>query len=176
MRSYRLGKRRASVDRTRDSILSAARELVSSGHEPTVAAVARKAGVSRITVYNRFGSRDRLVAGLAPSEGASTLPAGADARESLRRTLLQVCVRWAENPSLYRHLPAAPDPIQAARDLAQRLAQDDVLRAGCSIKEAEDVIQALASFPLFDRLHHDGRRSPTAVADIMYRLAGGILA
>jgi hypothetical protein len=51
----------------------------------------------------------------------------------------------------------------------------DELRPGCSIKEAEDVIAALTSFEIFDRLYKDGRRSPAAVAEILARLASGIL-
>ena len=34
---------------------------------------------------------------------------------------------------------------------------------------------ALTSFAVFDRLHQDGRRSPSAVAEILMRLAGAIL-
>jgi hypothetical protein len=60
--------------------------------------------------------------------------------------------------------------------LAERLAASDELRPGCSIKEAEDVIGALTSFEVFDRLSKDGRRSPAAVAEILGRLASGILA
>lgn len=64
----------------------------------------------------------------------------------------------------------------AARHIAERLAATDRVRPGCSIKEAEDVIAALSSFAVFDRLHKDGRRSPAAVADILLRLAAAILA
>jgi hypothetical protein len=62
------------------------------------------------------------------------------------------------------------------RRLAERLAAADELRAGCSIKEAEDVIALLKSFPTFDGLHQDGRRSAGAVAGILMRLATAILA
>ncbi|HEX2648269.1 MAG TPA: TetR family transcriptional regulator, partial [Candidatus Dormibacteraeota bacterium] len=60
-RSYRLGRRQASVDRTAASILVAARELVAGGSRASVGEIARRAGVSRITVYNRFGSRARVL-------------------------------------------------------------------------------------------------------------------
>jgi hypothetical protein len=63
-----------------------------------------------------------------------------------------------------------------SRQLAERLAANDELRPGCSIKEAEDVIAALTSFAFFDRLYKDGRRSPAVVAEILARLASGILA
>jgi hypothetical protein len=38
------------------------------------------------------------------------------------------------------------------------------------------VIATLTAFAVFDRLHRDGRRSPAAVADVLMRLASGILA
>src|SRR5207253_7142961 len=67
-RVYRLGRRQTSVDLTTSSILAAARELVAQGpaSQASVGAVARRAGVSRITVYNRFGSRAGLLQALAP--------------------------------------------------------------------------------------------------------------
>jgi hypothetical protein len=68
------------------------------------------------------------------------------------------------------------DPVAMKdRALAERLASADQLRPGCSLKEAEDVIGALTSFAVFDRLHQDGRRSSTAIAEILMRLAGAIL-
>jgi AcrR family transcriptional regulator len=170
-RSYRLGRRQASVDRTARSILDAARELVAKdGPAPSMGAVARRAGVSRLTVYARFGSRAGLLHALLPAvadHGAS------DLRHHFERT----CSAWAENPALFRHLQVDdPGDVDAARRIAERLASADALRPGCSLREAEDVIAALSSFPVFDRLHKDGRRSPAAVTDILLRLAGAILA
>src|SRR5260370_912687 len=74
-------------------------------------------------------------------------------------------------------VPTAAGGPAALKDraLAERLASADQLRPGCSLKEAEDVIGALTSFDVFDRLHQDGRRSSSAVADILMRLAGAIL-
>jgi hypothetical protein len=62
------------------------------------------------------------------------------------------------------------------RALAERLAAADQLRAGCSIKEAEDVIRAVTAFAVFDRLYKDGRRSQAAVVEILMRLVSTILA
>jgi hypothetical protein len=64
----------------------------------------------------------------------------------------------------------------ADRALAERLAAADQLRPGCSLKEAEDVIGTLTSFATFDRLYKDGRRSASAVAEILMRLVSAILA
>ena len=58
-RGYRLGKRQATIHRTRSAILAAARDLlVAAGASGlSVVAVAKKAGVSRLTIYHHFGRR-----------------------------------------------------------------------------------------------------------------------
>jgi hypothetical protein len=177
-RSYRLGRRQASVDRTGQAILAAARQLVTEGGPGvSLGAVAQQAGVSRVTVYNRFGSRAALLQALVPTPLPAPSGAG-DPRETVRQRLLSACAYWAADPALYRHLRAnADEPGQASdRLLAERLAAADALRPGCSLKEAEDVIGALTSFAVFDRLYRDGRRTPAAVAEVLMRLASGILA
>jgi AcrR family transcriptional regulator len=183
-RSYRLGRRQEAVDRTRAAILAAARDLLAAGDGPglSAGAVAQRAGVSRITVYNRFGSKAGLlreVAAGARREGPPPLAVeGSDPRDELRLRITHSCSTWSSDPALFRGLPASVE-IEAPNDdraLAERLSSSDQLRPGCSIKEAEDVIGALTSFPVFDRLYKDGRRSPAAVTDILMRLAAGILA
>jgi hypothetical protein len=86
---------------------------------------------------------------------------------------------WSADPALCRRLEAVSGlemtaPIED-RTLAEELAAADQLRPGCSLKEAEDVIGALTSFGVFDRLHKDGRRSTAAVTDILMRLAATLL-
>jgi len=179
-RTYRLGRRQPAIDRTLGSILAAARELVAEqpAAEVSVASIARRAGVSRITVYNRFGSRAGVFGALTPPR---TLPAPRveDPHEAVRAFLRAATAAWSANPGLYRHLPAVhqvstePDEVRA---LVERLAASDALRPGCSLREAEDVIAAICSFAVFDRLYRDGRRPASAVADVLMRLASGILA
>ncbi len=180
-----LGKRQAGVDRTRAAVLTAARELVAAGggSNLSVGAVARRAGVSRLTIYNRFGSRSELLRAVAGEAHRRTAPSPAggaeDPVQQLRDRIAAACATWSSDPALFRALPAvtsAGDPAALKdRTLAERLAGADQLRPGCSLKEAEDVIGALTSFAVFDRLHQDGRRSAAAVADILMRLAGAIL-
>jgi AcrR family transcriptional regulator len=190
-RRHDLGKRQAGVDRTKAAVLAAARELVaaSGGTHLSVGAVARRAGVSRLTIYNRFGSRSGLLRAVAGEAHGRLLPPAANGanaaggtkapREQLRDRISAACMTWSSDPALFRALPttgSAGDPAaQKDRGLAERLAAADQLRPGCSLKEAEDVVGALTSFAVFDRLHQDGRRSPVAVADILMRLAGAIL-
>lgn len=184
-RKYRLERRQAAVDDTRAAILSAARQLVAeAGLEASVGKVAERAGVSRITVYNQFGSKARLLEALAAHAGPGSPPmpegeADSDPRVELRRRIEASCAAWALDPGLYRQLQAhrrgQGDDSELDRSLAERLAALDQLRPGCSIKEAEDVIGALTSFPVFDRLHKGGRRSTSAVVEILMRMASGFL-
>jgi AcrR family transcriptional regulator len=186
-RPYRLGRRQAAVDRTRGAILAAARDLVAAGWPPglSVGAVASRAGVSRITVYNRFGSREGLLQALAAEAGRRAGPApaedeDADPRARLRQRIVSACSKWASDPALFRQLPDVGAIEQRAaegdRGLVEQLAASDQLRPGCSIKEAEDVIALVTSFGSFERLHNAGRRTPASVAEILLRLAGGVLA
>jgi hypothetical protein len=171
-RTYRLGRRQAAVDRTSTAILQAARELVAeAGPATSVAALARRAGVTRATVYNRFGSREGLLDALRPMPTLEGDEAG-----DLRAFIERSCAAWAAEPALFRQLRPASLASGVPRMIAEHLAATDALRPGCSIKEAEDVIAALTSFPVFDRLHGDGRRSIAAVAAVIVRLAAGILA
>ena len=174
-RAYRLGRRQASVDRTAETILTAARQLVAEGDAISVGAVARRAGVSRITIYNRFGSKSSLLQALIPHQRPVPEATG-DAREALRLHFEKTSAAWATSPGLFRNLPRVEQDADVHLRAAEALAAADALRPGCSIREAEDVIGALSSFAVFDRLHKDGRRSPAAVSDILMRLTGAILA
>jgi AcrR family transcriptional regulator len=165
------------------AILAAARELVASGApDISAGAVARRAGVSRITVYNQFGSRGGLLrelAAVAHTRLSGQAPDPSDPRDQLRRRIVDSCAHWSASPALFRRLLQVGDlDLEAPhedRALAERLAADDQLRAGCSIKEAEDVIGAVTSFAVFDRLHKDGRRSQAGVVEILMRLATSVL-
>ena len=66
-RPYKLGRRQLSVDETRSRIVDAGLELLSAPRGPitlTVDAVARRADVSRMTVYHQFGSKQGLLVAL----------------------------------------------------------------------------------------------------------------
>jgi AcrR family transcriptional regulator len=63
-RTYRMQARQASAEETRARVVSAARALLSArrGIDAfTIDSVARKAGVSRMTVYHQFGSKTGLI-------------------------------------------------------------------------------------------------------------------
>lgn len=150
-----------------------------AGPNLSVGAVARRADVTRVTVYNHFGSKAGLLQALNEQVQASPDPLPsptAPAREQLHQRIAIACSTWASHAALLRHLPrTGPQEPGHIRRLAERLAASDQLRPGCSIKEAEDVIGTLTSFEVFEGLSKDGRRSPAAVAGILMRLASAIL-
>ena len=171
-RVYRSPRRESASARTRSVILQAAQALLRDRPgDPTMGAIALKAGVSRLSVYHHFGSRAGVLGAVAEAARASDGSGGTD----LRSFIAEAVAHWATDPALFRRLPGTADVQGQPRELAARLAADDRLRPGCSLKEAEDVIAVLTSFAAFDRLHQDGRRSTAAVTEILMRMTGSIL-
>jgi AcrR family transcriptional regulator len=174
-------RRRALGSRSRAGILAAARRLIAGSDAlPSVGSVAAAAGVSRLTVYHHFGSKHGLFESMAAvwraDEGEANDSRPESAVSLLRGRIDAACARWARDPALFRRLPSAAETVPgAARELAERLGAADQLRPGCSLKEAEDVIAVVTSFAAFDRLHGDGRRSTSAVAEILGRMAAAVL-
>src|SRR5687767_7230674 len=69
-RPYRMARRQEATDETRIRIINAARELLASRDASarfSLDAVARRAGVARMTVYHQFGSLRGLLEGLLDS-------------------------------------------------------------------------------------------------------------
>ncbi|HZO98423.1 MAG TPA: TetR/AcrR family transcriptional regulator [Gaiellaceae bacterium] len=113
MRKYELKARAESQRETRDRIARAAAEL----HEEkgvattTVAEIARRAGVTRLTVYNHFAGLSELLPACAahyetvhPMPDFGSVLAGVDAAERVRGALV-VLYRWyRENEPMYTKL------------------------------------------------------------------------
>lgn len=160
-------------------LITAARELIAAGggRRPSAGAIAARAGLSRLTVYHHFGSLPGLLdavaaeASQAPESVREGLPV-----ERLHAHIAAWCSHWATDPALYRNLaPAGGPAAEQLRQLAADLAAADRLRPGCSLREAEDVIAVASSFAAFDRLHQGGRRSASAVSEILMRMAASIV-
>lgn len=106
--------RREAKERTRKRLIDAARELILSGDEPSLAAskVAKRASVAGSTFYEHFRSRDELLkaladelfdelrAKLAKSRWESL--AAPDSEEKLRQELRTPLDILAANPDLFR--------------------------------------------------------------------------
>jgi AcrR family transcriptional regulator len=193
-RRYQLGKRAAAVAETRARIVEAARAVFSEDgfHRAAVDEVARRADVSRATVYYQFGSKLGLVAAVLDdierSGGLERVIASAglpDAVEATRRSFEEGSRFWAADHVLVRKLIglAAADPatrrLVQERDrnrltlvtrLAERLAEQRRLRPGCSVEEAVQTLWLLSSFEAFDQLHPGHALDADAVAALLFQL------
>jgi AcrR family transcriptional regulator len=194
-RPYRLGQRQAAAAQTRARIVSAARELLTapeglSGF--TVEAVARQAGVARMTVYYQFGSKlgllEALFDTLASHRGASQLVAAIGAPDplaGLARFITLIGGFWAADRLLVYRLQglAALDPdfgrVWSVREglrreglaaLARRLSDAYGWPSSAALSKAVDVLFALVSFETFNALAGPDR-SLDEVAPLVLHLA-----
>jgi AcrR family transcriptional regulator len=112
-RPYELKQRRSDMDATRVRIIVAAERVLVGSDAFTLEAVARKAGVARVTVYDRFGGREALVEAifddLAESGGLTQLPdafSQADPIAALERFVEIFCGFYSTHRLLLRRLHA----------------------------------------------------------------------
>jgi AcrR family transcriptional regulator len=195
-RRYEQRARLDSAEATRRRILAAVHQhLRETPTQPvSIDAVARHAGVARSTVYVVFGSRsglfDALVDDLWERSGLPGLTAAVahpDAREHLRGGIHAANRMYAAERDVYRILfsmaQLEPDSLGAAiarkedsrlggmRYLVSRLAEQGLLRAGVTRRQALDVLWTLCSFETFDLLHHGRGRSVAATSALTARMA-----
>jgi TetR/AcrR family transcriptional regulator, mexCD-oprJ operon repressor len=90
--------RRATAERNVEAILDAAEGLLRRRAQPSIAAVAKEAGVSRVTVYAHFPTREQLIEGVvarvteaADASLEAAKPAEGDPVEALERV---ITVAW----------------------------------------------------------------------------------
>jgi AcrR family transcriptional regulator len=87
--AYELDGRVDQKRRTRDALITAARDLVARGLSPTVEEAAEAASISRTTAYRYFPNQRALLAAAHPETGATTLlPADAPDDVSSRLDLV----------------------------------------------------------------------------------------
>jgi AcrR family transcriptional regulator len=195
-RKYEQGLRAESAEETRRRILDALSEQLRTEPSKPVSVdrTARAAGVARSTVYLIFGSRaglfDALAAELFRSgefERVVEAVAHPDAREHLRGGFRGGTGMFAAHRDVFRVLYSmaqldagavggAVERLEEARAkgmarLAERLAEQDLLRPGISVEEASHVIWLLASFDAFDLLYSGRGLSVDATADVLVALA-----
>src|SRR5437868_7766163 len=106
-RTYKSDVRAAAADETRSRIWAAAKELLGAGKGApafSLDAVARQAGVARLTVYNQFESKRGLLEAmfddLAQQGGLTELPAvfaETDVDQALRRFVAVFCRFWSKH-------------------------------------------------------------------------------
>ena len=165
-RRYRLGQREASVDQTRERILDAARDVLTTQDRLTIDLVAQHADVARMTVYNQFGSKAGLLEALfdwlARRGGLTRLPMvfqQADPDLALEAFIATFCAFWSSDRSVLRRLRAIAvlDPelgqLIRTRDEWRRGGVRTLLeRRGLQRADSVDILFALTSFETFDAL------------------------
>ena len=198
-RAYRLGRRQEGIDETRARVIEASHVLFAETgfHQATVEGVAKRAGVSRATVYHQFGSKSGLLDAVISEAMAGGIGSRmrrmrehADAAKALRLYVPDVCRFWASEYDLFRHLFAAAeiDPEASAHVevyegrrremvtwLAKRLDDQGHLREGVTQRQAADTVWMLTSFRSFDHLHARSGMSVRAAGALLAGLAATVL-
>ncbi len=198
-RPYRLGRREASVEGTRERVIESAREVFSEAgfYRASLDDVAKRAGVARATVYYQFKSKFGLLEAAidgtlsdAPRERLTAALERPEPVEAMRQYTREICKFWAHDHVFYRNVIglAAVDPEAAkAVDqydyrrreplvwLAKRLHDQGALRASVTQKQAVDTIWLLTSFRSFDHLFSRCSLSVRKSSAMLESLADGIL-
>jgi len=187
-RAYRSETRDAAADVTRQRIIDASRRLLTGGKDLpafSLDAVARAAGVTRLTVYNQFESKRGLLEAvfddIAERGGLFELRsvlADPDARSSLRGVVAVFCRFWASHD---RALAKLAGMTKLDRDIAASLKQRTERRRGVLTvlvgrlpgvrrpADLVDVLFALTSFETFEALSVR-QRSAAAVEALVWQL------
>lgn len=190
-RPYHLGRRQARVDRTRARILKAARALLMTpgANAFGIDAVARRARVTRATVYHRFGSQTKLLEALfddmARQGGMWDLAEAfrqPDPGEALARVVATFGRFWTVHRPVVQRLfalsvldPALGRALRARNEWRrQGLRQIVRRRHDPRPNDAIDVLFALTSFHFFDTLAGPDR-APSAVVPDVLRLTRQVL-
>jgi AcrR family transcriptional regulator len=165
-RAYKSAAREEAAERTRERIIRAAARILATkggGARFSLEAAARAAGVTRLTVYNQFGSRRALLEALfderAASAGLLRIPQAmsqADPHAALRTIIEIFCGFWNSDPSTIGWLHAAGS---TDADLAE------------SVRERNERRRKLLSV-LVDRMKHSVAKDPSDLVDILFALTG----
>lgn len=182
-RPYRSSRRRVATERTRARLLKAASVMLAARNGISLDAVAKKAGVTRLTVYNQFGSRRALLEAvfddMAERGGLHRIReamANPDPLMALRLIVAIFCDFWSvHRGALWRlHATSATDPeleesLRARNQRRRHLLSvlvDRVIEGGDKrpevVTELVDVLFALTSVGFFWELTVGGRKTDAA--------------
>ena len=178
--SYEQNGRTDQKRRTREALVTAARELVAKGESPTVEAAAEAASISRTTAYRYFPSQHALLAAAhpetiatsmlpddAPDDVASRLDMVVDAitrmivrTEAQQRTMLRLSLE--ADPAERARLPLRQGRAikwleEALAPLRPELGEAEVRRLAIAVRSAIG-IEALAWLTDVARLSRDDAR------------------
>jgi AcrR family transcriptional regulator len=197
-RPYTASRRRGSPQSV-DRVLEAAERLIRADafHSATMDEIAAAAGVSRATVFNRFGSKLGLLQALydrateSPEIGAiEEALAIEDPVASLEALIEAVCAVWEAHGFIHEQLqaivvlePDASAPLEQHRaeqrrdlqGLTRRLARADRLRPGLGEARATAVLHMLTSLESFLRLRREHKLSLRQTRQTIAELARMLL-
>jgi AcrR family transcriptional regulator len=198
MRPYTASRRRESAESV-DRVLEAAERMIGEGafHSATMDELAAAAGVSRATVFNRFGTKLGVLEalftrGMEGPEMAAIQEALAleDPVDALEAAVGAACAIWEAYGLVHLQLqavavlePAAAALIDRQREeqrvdiqaLIQRLAKADKLRPGLSQARATATLHMLSSLESFLWLRRSYGRSLRQTRETLAELARTLL-
>ncbi len=154
--------------------MEAVRELLREGafHQSTVEQVATRAGVSRATVYQQFGSRLGLVDAICDSLDLVAIKESPDVATLLQRTT----EFWAQEETLLSQLydAAAVDP--AAREFVERQTRDRYATLLQWVDRSKvSVLGLLTSFETYRELRRRAGLSQRQVVAHLQKMANELL-
>jgi len=195
-RSYSAGERQRSVEAGRERIVTAARELLEDDDAEgfSIDAVARRAGVARMTIYNQFESKAGLLEALFDSLAArgpfarmADIFALDDPLVALDEYVAIFGKFWTLNRNAHDRLHAASlhdaelAQAMAARNERRRRGITELLRrlgdrAHPAVPRGDviDVVHVLLSFHTFHEIAGPDR-TPEDVTPTMQRLVRAVL-
>src|SRR5689334_4088276 len=192
-------RKRSAPAASRQKVLDAVHELLSEGafHDSTVEDVASRAGVSRATLYQHFGSRVGLVDAMCETFDAN--PALIAIREAtgdpdplraLHTSITHTVRFWASEEPVLSQLYGAAAVDPAAKELVERQRQDrrgefervirgldkaGRLREGLTVRRAIALLLMVTSFETFVELRRAGGLAERDVAEALRASAERLL-
>ena len=195
-RAYTPVERQRSVEAGRERILSAARDLLADDEAEgfSIDAVARRAGVARMTVYNQFESKAGLLESLFDSLAASgpfaqmaEIFGQEDPLAALDDYVAIFGRFWTLHRQAHRRLRAAAmhdeelaRAIEARNDRRRKGIAELVRRLGDRARpvvprtEVVNVLHVLLGFDTFNEIAGESR-TPDEIVPTMRRLVRGVL-
>jgi AcrR family transcriptional regulator len=190
-RPYRMGKRQAAVDDTRARILESARQLLADESETdlSVEAIARRADVSRLTIYYQFKSRPGLLEALydhlairGNMRRMAEVFHEADPSVALEKLVVTFVSFWSSDPVVIRRLRGMAtldgeiDQGIRARDARRQHAAREIIRRTVLREKKKlsteqqnltaDVLSMLTSFESYDALARPGHTQGAILATL----------
>lgn len=197
MRAYRPGRKEDLAAETRKRILEAVRGLLNEGtfHQATVEQIAKRAGVSRATLYQHFGTRLGLVDALCETFDAT--PALLALRKSVEIAELEAALDdwmanvvkfWSGEERILQQLYGVAAVDEAARALVGRQTEDrrtELKRVLTRAKESGRLkgserdalarLLMLTSFETFEELRRRAQLPEKEVVAFLQREARAVL-